>query len=682
MKKAYVVIFMFFILCINVYAQPSGRGAGGQERGGGGMGKERAGGMNRGEVVSVNADEIVIKTSDSGTQTIKRTPELKVVREKRKALQDIVIGQNLLVIGQSESGQKYRAFMVRIVKDLPPQISQSQGRGGESRGPIQGKVISINPLTISTSAGDVAIELSDRINIFEETTASVEELKAGDKVMLIGPPGRTIMIVITEQLSQYSPQQKNTHSEGAFLKKEETAHTLPVPPAAKTSMFKKEIMDREKESPFGFKDPNMLRVDLFSWYGEFAEVMNDLGAYWMEPSAIWAFQWDLLQQKNRDGTYTSFDWERFDKLIRYAQSFNIHISAKIHSPPPEANFSKHEKIVPSLPVDMEAYRNFVKAVVERYDGDGKDDMPGLLYSVKRWKIEDEIMSPKFWKGSGGDYAVLLTNASESIKSADPSAVVICSMLRGYPGLGEDPRRHMLDFFQKLKDAGMTKIPCDIMDQHWMVTDPNMPKERQYLQIKELLDDLKKTASLYGFSLPPADALEIAGVIENEKSQAADLFKRYIYAVSLGIKKILWSGIKSVPDEQRGDVFTKNTIIYGDDTKKLAYYTYKKMVEKLNGSDWKSVETIKAEDDIYIFKFIKQNNPIWVLWNDSQDEKKVKLKVADNKVRIIITEALPKYEAGKFVTNYIDSFNRKTMPAENGEIEVVLHNTPIFVEIEK
>lgn len=92
-----------------------------------------------------------------------------------------------------------------------------------------------------------------------------------------------------------------------------------MPPEPEVSLFSKSLMDSKKDSPFGFKDPNMLRVDLFSWYDDYAKVMNDLGACWMEPSAIWGFCWDLIQKRNKDGSYSDFDWERYDRLVKHGQ---------------------------------------------------------------------------------------------------------------------------------------------------------------------------------------------------------------------------------------------------------------------------------------------------------------------------------------------------------------------------
>ncbi len=42
-----------------------------------------------------------------------------------------------------------------------------------------------------------------------------------------------------------------------------------------------------------------------------------------------------------------------------------------------------------VPEDLKGYRAYVRALVERYDGDGNDDMPGLKAPVRYWEIDNE-----------------------------------------------------------------------------------------------------------------------------------------------------------------------------------------------------------------------------------------------------------------------------------------------------
>lgn len=80
------------------------------------------------------------------------------------------------------------------------------------------------------------------------------------------------------------------------------------------------------------------------------------------------------------------------------------------------------------PYDMQAYKAFVKALVERYDGDGIDDMSGLKYPIKYWEILNEPEAQKdnkyFFKGSGKEYFELVKASYEAIKEADPEAKVV------------------------------------------------------------------------------------------------------------------------------------------------------------------------------------------------------------------------------------------------------------------
>jgi hypothetical protein len=71
---------------------------------------------------------------------------------------------------------------------------------------------------------------------------------------------------------------------------------------------------------------------------------------------------------------------------------------------------------------LEAYSAFVTATVERYDGDGEADLPGLLYPILEYGIEREFTG--FWPGSADEYVQLLRIAYPAIKAAEPRANVL------------------------------------------------------------------------------------------------------------------------------------------------------------------------------------------------------------------------------------------------------------------
>ncbi len=252
-----------------------------------------------------------------------------------------------------------------------------------------------------------------------------------------------------------------------------------------------------EDSPFGFKDAYMLRVNLLSWWNEYPDAMEDLGAFWHEPAARYGFHWHEMQDTLPGGGYSEYHWDQYDSLIVHAQASNILISAKIHATKPQLpGHSGH--VLSSFPTDMNAYRGFVVALVDRYNGDGVNDMPGLLYPIKRWKIEDEAMFPgsMFWGGTATELAILMTNAYEVVKNTDSEATVISSMVIDFIGLGNTGNQFMNEFFDELENLGGER-PYDIMDIHYMPTGPTLER-KQYLQIKNLMDEVSITTTSHGF----------------------------------------------------------------------------------------------------------------------------------------------------------------------------------------
>lgn len=90
-----------------------------------------------------------------------------------------------------------------------------------------------------------------------------------------------------------------------------------------------------------------------------------------------------------------------------------------------------------LPPDPASYQAWVGAVVERYDGDGLEDMPGLTHPVRHWEVDNEPdlhnsvpprgapkrVEPEDFQ-TASEYAQVLVWTSAAIKQADPTATVL------------------------------------------------------------------------------------------------------------------------------------------------------------------------------------------------------------------------------------------------------------------
>lgn len=90
-----------------------------------------------------------------------------------------------------------------------------------------------------------------------------------------------------------------------------------------------------------------------------------------------------------------------------------------------------------LPEPMDPYLDWVQAVVERYDGDGVDDMPGLRGAVRYFEVDNEPDLHNSVPPRGGDrgfdfenfqtpaqYGRLLVATAARIRAASPQAVVL------------------------------------------------------------------------------------------------------------------------------------------------------------------------------------------------------------------------------------------------------------------
>jgi hypothetical protein len=167
-------------------------------------------------------------------------------------------------------------------------------------------------------------------------------------------------------------------------------------------------------------------------FGAIVRQLESIG-YSSNRDVVGAFVWNVVQPE-KDGSY---DWTLADAVMKAAGEAGITVSAVMH---PFAGWDTTEEVDPNrcvgidfayfdhkvgAPKDIDAYTKWVTATVERYDGDGVDDMDGLKTRVEAWEIGNEEEGP-----CGGDlatasvYVPLLKTTYETIKAADPTALVL------------------------------------------------------------------------------------------------------------------------------------------------------------------------------------------------------------------------------------------------------------------
>jgi hypothetical protein len=417
-----------------------------------------------------------------------------------------------------------------------------------------------------------------------------------------------------------------------------------------------------------------------------------LGIKWNRPH-IYLF-WFMVQPNINS---TRLDFSFTDRLIRDVPT-GISVLANIAPEGPRNE--NHARPGSYLPIDTEKYKAFVRAIVERYDGDGVQDMPGLRSPILHWQVDNEpSVTIK------RDFAALQLMTYTSIKEACPS----CQVLIGgaaQPILQRvfetNPVRYF-NWFSSNYEPILKELNgngFDIFDFHWYGK-----ADGDYKKIKTIYEELKARLKKYNFGSAEIWVTEmgtysgapvVSGPLgaypsQTEGDQAADLLKRYVLSMSMGIKKVFLAF--GLMEGFMGDdgYFDHTGLIYngrgvndpGMGVRKLSYYAYKKMTDTLEGSDWNLIDVIQANNDIYIYKFLKNGKSIWVCWNDNKTTpQNVKITLLDNVTNVEITEAVPKYRTGREVADYSSAFDKLPWTFTDdthGTIEFSLSDTPVFVQ---
>ncbi|MBI5378646.1 MAG: hypothetical protein HZA23_00625, partial [Nitrospirae bacterium] len=199
-----------------------------------------------------------------------------------------------------------------------------------------------------------------------------------------------------------------------------------------------------EDSPFGFHPASIGQLPALSF-----SAAQDIGVRWHRPP-VYAF-WSLAQP---DRTRPTYDWSLYDAQYGLVPA-GINILANIEVEP-RLHLSGYSLAGSYLPVDTAAYQAFVRAVVERYDGDGVDDMPGLTAPIRYWQVSNEISNQL----SG--FSELQRITYTAIKDACPDCYVLIGGVGGmpanYPG---NFNGVYLPILQALAGRYM-----DIFDFHW------------------------------------------------------------------------------------------------------------------------------------------------------------------------------------------------------------------------
>lgn len=442
------------------------------------------------------------------------------------------------------------------------------------------------------------------------------------------------------------------------------------------------VLTPDRSSVFGFHPAG---VCLSGYPASGFSDAENIGVRWHRPP-VYAF-WFLVQP---DLNQERLDFSFLDQQYG-AVPAGINILANIA---PESPEHPEGRTIPGtyLPVDEAAYRSFVRATVERYDGDGVDDMPGLGNPIRYWQVSNEPAA------AVAHFADLQRITYQEIKAACPECVVLIA------GVAGSPDGYIAGFDRVYGPilAELAGTSVDVFDFHWYGAAFGDYRFRDAVTGEDVLEHIRTALSANGFSPDlPVWVTEMGTYsgsgprlpFQSERDQARDLFKRFIYSLSRGVQKI-FSAFGLIEGFKHDDGYFDHTgLIYdglgsndlGLGVKKLGYFTYKKMTELLEGTDWGSLETVvPGSDGLFAFRVRRDGSDRYVAWWDSFDGSGTEqpiLTLEGLPAAFVRVEAVvPSASIGADVNDLEEAFAVSILPVTDGRVSIAVGDDPIVVEL--
>lgn len=387
-------------------------------------------------------------------------------------------------------------------------------------------------------------------------------------------------------------------------------------------------------------------------------------------------QWQLIEPNAPQGGVHTYVWNTLDTYVQMVADGGKLLEIWIS---PNSSWASEcypgeqypEKESPVLPQYLDDYQAFIQALVERYDGDGIDDLPGLDYEmIFQVKIGDEIELSGHWVSQCGTpqkYLDLLEHAYIGAKTASPN-VLVCRASMSIGDICNDhpdtatlesriPSVYMdyidacvnnqtyydvwdihpsgkytggLAIVEYLRDyRGVNKIFCvddtntsprnghsDWSYTPWRYTDSNANN------IEDIIDDLE-------LNDPGNPTYENAKLVYYP-DHAGMLIKRFVFQLMSGYQysfaQPIMDGLNWGPSHVFRHAGLLDTVLYNEtsdpyQTRKQAYWTFKWLYGKLLGV---KAGTILKEDETpdkffpltSVYELTQANgDPLWVMWHD-------------------------------------------------------------------
>jgi hypothetical protein len=361
---------------------------------------------------------------------------------------------------------------------------------------------------------------------------------------------------------------------------------------------------------------------------------------WMRYGDI---QWPLIEPSPGQR-----DWSSVDNDLK-ALAANHVLQVAIRGTPSWAQLLSGYDCGPikNDPATRDRFWTLVRDVVERYDGDGVDDVPGLARGIKYWEFWNEPDAPYSIITSGGFgcwgnsadpywggayYGEFLKVFHSAVKAADPASKVMIGGLM--MGCAQDPggrcntsQNSSLNFFEGILRSGAGPF-FDIVAYHsyayyvynrpnydWDLNDAGWASRGGVLLGK--LNFLRSVLSRYGISgkqimmnegalILPCDPPGCAPAADHYNQQANYLIRLYTRAWANGIIGVVWYYLPGPGWRESGllDVYQNP---------RPAYTALQLMATKLSGATYAGPVT--PAPNVVGHRFTRGSGEFYIYWTN-------------------------------------------------------------------
>ena len=305
------------------------------------------------------------------------------------------------------------------------------------------------------------------------------------------------------------------------------------------------------------------------------------------------------------------------------------------------------RLYAGAPSDWDAWGEFVYRSVKEF----KD-------TFRFWQIGNEPEGGHYGI-SPEDFVKLQKVGYEAAKRADPNCIIVLpgwtsggtDIAMGGGQLGRELERFTRTVVQGARDH------YDAIDIHLYGRYREIPGKIAWLRSMMLEVGIDK----------PIWTTELGGPDTrvdsySEEKQREEVVKRHALVFANGISKAFLFRFFNAPS-RAAPQFRNLGLLPRDSSKssnkkKPAYYTYKQLIEKLDG--FTAVETLDLGGKVDAYRFTRPDGPVHILWSDGS--RTVELPVSAASVRITDLD-------GKVTT----------VSAEDGRAAIRLGRSPVYVE---